>query len=291
MAQLLALLAEEGIPAERKGIYADILALQEAGLDICYRGGQAGGWFVRKRLFQTAELKILADLVQAAHVLSPRKSRQLVEKLGRLTNVQNAALTQEAAGVRRVKTSNESVYYHVEVLQQAILERRVVAFRYFTYDNRKKKRFGREGADYTLSPRALFWEHGRYYLSGYDHLHAQPRRFRVDRMQEIESREEAQPQAAAAAEEGAPRGEETKVWLRCEGESAGLILDHFGMDCDLAPEESGSALLTARVRIDAFFWGWLFGMGSRVELIGPLWAVRVYQQQIRDALQQYGGAV
>ncbi len=297
MAQLLGLLAAEGIAAERKGIYADILALQQAGLDICYRGGQAGGWFVRKRLFQTAELKLLMDLVQAAQVLSQRKSRQLVEKLGRLGNVHEAArLQQQLPGAQRVKSRNESIYYHVEALQEAIAARRVVGFRYSRCDGRKKKVLGREGAEYTVSPRALFWAGGRYYLYGYDHLHAAMRYYRVDQLQEVEGKDAPQPDAGEDAPPGnllfgLPQGEETKVWLRCEAESAGLLLDQFGMESELTAEESGSCLLTARVVIGPPFWAWLFSMGRRAELLGPLWAVRAYQQQLREALQPYAGAV
>ena len=60
--QLVQLLENQGILAERKSIYDDMEALRTLGMDVQSRKGKSPGWFLGERTFQLAELKLLVDV-------------------------------------------------------------------------------------------------------------------------------------------------------------------------------------------------------------------------------------
>ena len=299
MPALLARFHEADIPAERKGLYADFAALREVGLDVRHRGGVEGGWYLAKRTFQPAEVKLLIDVVQSARFITKRKSKLLIEKLGTLASAPAAEVLRRHIYVEgRAKAANESVYLHIDRLHEAILTSHAVHFYYFKYNREKKKIPGRGGDAYLVTPRALLWDHERYYLAGYDHLNNELRHYRVDRMENITDagigwqfdEGESLPDTAAYSRKlfGMFRGKETKIRLRCAGDTASIILDQFGLDSVLTPEVDGSFITSPRVALSPPFWGWLFTMEDRVELLSPAWAVEEYRKRLRAIARMYG---
>ena len=121
MQDILDALAAHGIRAERKSVYDDILCLQQFGMDIVTVRGRKGGYFLASRTFELPELKLLVDAVQSSRFLSERKSMQLIAKLETLASQYAAgSLRRQVTVAGRVKTMNESVYYSVDLLHEAI---------------------------------------------------------------------------------------------------------------------------------------------------------------------------
>ena len=79
--QLVELLEQQDILAERKSIYSDIDTLRSLGYDIQLRRGRGGGYWMASRAFELSELKLLVDAVQASKVISARTSKKLIRKL------------------------------------------------------------------------------------------------------------------------------------------------------------------------------------------------------------------
>ena len=67
MQEILDKLLEYGITAERKSIYDDIEALREFGLDVQYKRGRPGGYYL------AGEQEIAAAPVSYTHLTLPRK--------------------------------------------------------------------------------------------------------------------------------------------------------------------------------------------------------------------------
>ena len=110
--EFLTSLERRGISAERKSIYRDMETLREWGMDVQFRKGKNGGWFLGQRDFELPELKLLVDAVQSSRFISRKKSDALIRKLEGLTSVGQARQLQRQVYVdRRVKTENEGVYY------------------------------------------------------------------------------------------------------------------------------------------------------------------------------------
>ena len=96
--QLVELLEQQGILAERKSIYSDIDTLCALGYDIQLRRGRGGGYWMASRAFELSELKLLVDAVQASKVISARTSKKLIRKLEALCSEYEGTQLQRAAG-------------------------------------------------------------------------------------------------------------------------------------------------------------------------------------------------
>lgn len=295
--QMVGELERWGIQAERKSLYDDLEQLRAFGLDVQCRKGRAGGWFVGERDFELPELKLLVDAVQSSKFITRRKSDALIRKLEGLASVHQARQLQRQVYVAgRVKTMNESIYYNVDQLHAAVGARRAVSFRYFDYNSRKEKVFRREGARYTVSPCGLVWDNENYYLAGWDHGHGEVRHYRVDKMSDLTVTELPLEGTAAGGFDmagyakkhfGMFSGTDVPVTLRCRESLAGVVLDRFGQEAMLVPGEDGFFTVTVAVVVSPQFWGWLFGLGSGVELVAPAWAAEEFRERLRDVARLY----
>ena len=138
--QMIAELSKVGISAERKSIYDDLEYLQLFGLDICMKKSKTTDYFIGSREFELPELKLLVDVVQSSKFITHKKSMELISKIERLTSHENAKKLQRQVYVtNRVKTMNESIYYNVDKIHEAIAENKQITFKYFDIGLSKNK--------------------------------------------------------------------------------------------------------------------------------------------------------
>ncbi len=111
-----------GVSAERKSVYADFEALRLYGYDIIKEQKKNTFYYhVGNREFELAELKLLVDAVQSSKFITEKKSRQLIRKLGKLTSeYETRQLRRQVYVHGRVKAMNESIYYNVDKIHEAI---------------------------------------------------------------------------------------------------------------------------------------------------------------------------
>ncbi len=297
--ELIRLLEEEEITAERKSIYDDMEVLRSCGLDVQCRKGKNPGWFVGQREFELAELKLLVDAVQASRFFTRRKSAQLIGKLEKLAGVHQAKQLQRQVYVdRRIKTMNESIYYNVDKLHTALAAGKCVTFRYFEYNVKKEKVFRRGGRRYTVLAYALIWDNENYYLAGYDQAAGQVRHYRVDKMAELAVvclRAEGAPRpgefdvaAYAGKHFGMFSGREERVRLGCANRMVGVILDRFGQEVMLIPDGEERFTVTVDAVVSPQFYGWLFSLSDGVVPLGPARVVEEYRAMLSAALGSAG---
>lgn len=154
--EMIAQLAQRGVSAERKSIYGDLEALRTFGLDIVQTKSKTTGYYVGTRAFETPELKLLVDSVQSSKFITHKKTLALIKKIEGLASIYDAQLLQRQVYVHgRVKSMNESVYYNVDEISDAISRDRQIRFHYFEYTISKQRRYRKEGAFYVVSPLAL----------------------------------------------------------------------------------------------------------------------------------------
>ncbi|MDD4571373.1 MAG: WYL domain-containing protein, partial [Clostridia bacterium] len=191
VSQMIEQLARYDIRAERKSIYDDLEALRVYGVDIECVKSKTTVYYVASRTFELPELKVLVDSVQVSKFISFRKSIQLIKKLETLCSKHEAqALNRQVFVANRVKMMNESIYYNVDKIQNAISMDKQISYKYCEYTLTKEKRFKREGERYFVSPCALHWDDENYYLLAYENAAAKIKYFRVDKMEDIDILEE-----------------------------------------------------------------------------------------------------
>ena len=151
--QIIEELGRYDIKAERKSLYDDLEALRVYGLDIVQ---SRGNYYVGQRNFETPELKLLVDSIQSSKFITEKKTMSLIKKLEELASMYDAQLLERQVYVRnRVKSMNESVYYNVDSIADAINQDRAIRFKYFEYTVTKEHRIRRNGDWYVVSPFAL----------------------------------------------------------------------------------------------------------------------------------------
>ncbi len=295
MQELIAALEAQDIHAERKSIYDDMEALRQFGLDVV---SSRKGYYIGQRDFELPELKLLVDSVQSSKFITHRKTMSLIKKIEGLTSVHDARLLQRQVYVRnRVKSMNESIYYHVDEISAAISGDRSIRFRYFEYTVQKERRYRRDGAYYEVSPFALMWDDENYYLLAWDDGAGMLKHYRVDKMAEISQTDHPrQGKEAFAAVDmsaysqrvfGMFTGQEETVRLRFVSRLAGAVLDRFGQDVILVPDGEGHFIVTVPAVVSPQFFAWVFGFGTEVELLSPAHVRRALADQAQAIAAMY----
>lgn len=272
--------SEYGIPAERKSIYNDISALQEFGLDIIQQKGRNPGYYIGSRLFELAELKLLVDAMQASKSITEKKTDELIRKLESLASHDDARqLQQQVFLYKRAKTENETIYYNVDYIHTAIYTNVQIRFQYTEWTQKKEIRLKKDGAFYVVSPWALTWDDENYYLIAYDEQAGKLKHYRVDKMQCMEllrerrlGREQFEHFDIAAFEKrtfGMFGGREEKVTFCCRDYLAGVILDRFGKDVMMIPQDEHHFRVSVPAAVSPQFFGWVAGLGDGIRILRP----------------------
>lgn len=291
IAELISMLSDNGISAERKSIYHDIEVLKEFGIDIESRRGQPSGYYVASRDFELPELKLLVDAVQCTRFITKKKSEELIRKLENLASKSEAVqLQRQVFVVNRNKTMNENIYYNVDKIHTAISQNAKVRFQYYEWTVAKEMRLRREGMFYEISPWALTWDDENYYMIGYDLAGNVIKHYRVDKMIKLEVMKRPREGKELFARFdlvsysqkifGMFGGKEEELRLICKNSLAGVMIDRFGRDVSLHPTGDDSFVLTVRVSVSQQFFRWLFALGDQVQIESPAWVVEQFKGQI-----------
>ena len=300
LAQISAKLLALDIRADRKTLYQDFEELREFGLDIIgEKRGRQCYYFLGARDFELPELKLLVDSVQSARFITDKKSHELIRKLEGLVSVHQARqLHRQVIISGRVKTMNESIYYNVDKLHEAVESDRQIRFQYFQWNVAKEMELRRGGAVYQVSPWCLTWDDENYYLVAYDAGDDKLKHYRVDKMLHIALTDEKRAGRARFEDFdvasytrrlfGMYAGKSVSVTLEGENAMAGILIDRFGQDIWMRPIDGEHFTARVDVAISPQFLGWVFALGAGLRITGPESVVRQMQQEARRLMDQYG---
>ena len=297
-AQLIDKLAALDVKVERKTLYDDIETLRHFGLDILNRKETPAGYYIGSRQFELAELKLLVDTVQASRFITAKKSDELIHKLEQLTSHHEARQLQRQVTVTgRIKTMNESIYYNVDKIHDALSAGVMIRFQYFEWTPDKQQNLRHGGELYEISPWALNWYDENYYMIGYDHAARTVKYYRVDKMLKIQltkkprmGREHLQDLDLADFSRktfGMFAGQEQELKIRFSNHLAGVVIDRFGKEIAMRPDTDTTFVTRLHVTVSGQFFGWLAGLGPGVRILSPETAAIEYQEYLRRLLADY----
>ena len=297
MSQIIDHLAANDISAERKSIYNDIETLRNYGVDIeTGPVDKTTGYYVANRKFQTAELKVLVDAVQCSRFITHKKSYELIKKLEELTSCHIAKTLQRQVIVNdRIKHMNESIYYNTDKIHNAIAENKKISFKYFEYNLKKEYVFRKNGAKYVVSPLVLVWNDSNYYMVGFDGESRTIRNYRVDKMMYISVLNEKREGLERFDSDASARytqkmfsmynGKEQSIKLWFANHLVGVVIDRFGKDISIYPDESGFTI-NVNLMVSPQFFGWLAGLGKDAKIISPSAVAQQYKEHLRGILDE-----
>ena len=292
---ILEYLESYGIQAERKSIYSDIACLQDFGMDILHKGGRYGGYYLASRPFELPELKLLVDAVQSSRFLTSKKSAQPISKLGQLASQHEAVtLRRQMLVSGRVKTMNESIYYNVDSIHEAIAQNSQIKFQYFDWALDGTRVF--RDKSYYASPYALIWDNENYYLVAHSERHGMTH-YRVDKMADIRSTGTPRyiaPEAKNLDKASYGRnvfgmygGETVQVRMRFDRSLTGVVIDRFGSDTMLIPDGKDHFIFTAEIAVSPLFLGWMAGFGDKAKILSPQSVIHAYIELCKPSIEQY----
>ena len=286
-------LSNRGIGADQRTVVSDIKTLQDYGYEVEYDYREKA-YHIISRDFELYQLQLLIDSVQSSKFIPQKEAKELSSKIKKLASRNDRILLERRNYVaNRVRSLNDSVFYHIDDIHSAIADGWKLSFHYFTYDLQKKKRYFKE--HYIVSPYALIWSDDNYYLLAY---HAGTmKHFRVDKMDDIkivkERREGVEAFKALKLSERSLKvfsmygGTEETITLRFSNHLIGVVLDRFGRDIRISPDDDRHFKITVKVEVSPQFYGWLCGLGTGVRIIHPDEVAQKMGEYVRSIAKMY----
>ena len=279
--QIIGKLNAYGVNAERKTLYQDFDLLRYFGFDIIGVQARRNYYYhIGSRKFELPELKLLVDSVQAAKFITQKKSNALIRKLeGMVSKYEAQQLQRQVIISGRVKAMNESIYFNVDKLHEAIGAGRQISFKYYRWNINKEMELRKDGNWYQVSPWGLMWDDENYYLVGYDGDEKKIKHYRVDKMKGITVVDQKREGKEQFKVFNMPRytkslfgmygGEEVQVTLEAENGMVGILIDRFGKDIPIMSVDENHFRTNVVVAISDQFLGWIMALDEGVKIVGP----------------------
>jgi len=322
---------------DRKAVRRNLTNLLEAGYPISYeetiRSGPDGleelmltDWYL-ERDFTEPELRLLIDGLLFSNHIPQHQCKDLIEKLMGLSSCYFDAKVSHVSNLPDNKPVDKELFFTIETLNDAISDKKKVAFLYVDYwpDKQQYERKNREGKiiRYIFNPYQMAASNGRYYLIGNHDAYHNVSNLRVDRIRKIEILDEpAKPMGQVEGLENGldlPRhmaehvymfaGESVRVKFLAPQWMMNDLIDWFGMDVqvtvphsseDATSHEDGTEeekcggtpkdkMLTVTVRMNrqAMFY-WAMQYGCHTEVLEPADLREQLRQTAGEMAERYG---
>jgi len=322
---------------DRKAVRRNLTNLLEAGFPISYDetsrqkpGGEEEmmltDWYL-ERDFTEPELRLLIDGILFSCHIPQNQCKDLIEKLKELASCYFNAKVSHVSNLPDNRPVNTELFYTIEMLNDAISEKKKVAFHYVDYGPDKqlheRKKEGKV-TRYIFNPYQMAASNGRYYLIGNHDTHNNVSNWRVDRIRKIEILD--QPAKPMEQVEGLKNGldlpkhmaehvymfagECVRVKFLAPQRMMNDLIDWFGMDVQVTvpnlskttweneteAQDTGNCensdkdmMLTVTVKMNwqAMFY-WAMQYGCHIEVLEPADLRQKLKQSAEEMAERYG---
>jgi predicted DNA-binding transcriptional regulator YafY len=305
------------ITIDRKAVKRNLMDLIEFDCDIEYsektrtNNGReeeiiAYDWYIR-HTFDDSELRLLIDSILFSKHIPYSQCKDLIEKLTNLSNEYFRSHVKHIQNLPEGLPRNPELLYTIEILDEAISEKKQVSFNYTGYGTDKKKHLNHYSDGnpiiYTINPYQMVGTSGRYYLicnmDKYDNL----ANYRVDRISNIQLLDtRAKPiKKVKGAEYGLdlPKhmaehiymfsGESVRVTFRAKRNIVSDVIDWFGMDFEIKERKDERVEITVKVNETAMHLWALQYAPYEVEIITPKSLRKQVIDSLKESLGRYTG--
>jgi predicted DNA-binding transcriptional regulator YafY len=246
------------------------------------------------RLFELHELRMLIDAVVSAKFITKQETRQLIDKIRKLTSShQGKKLQNEIQVDSSIKSESPFIRLAIHDLHQAISERRIITFQYGRYDIDKKFNLSHGGSLYKVKPYALTWANDFYYLFAYYYDAGEIRHYRVDRLRNVEVMNESFPYEAFDVSKYVQStfhmfaGDEEWIKIKFHNQLINVIIDKFGKNVDIKKQDEDHFILSTKARISGGLVNWILSFGSKAKVISPVSLSDTVKQEIVNMNKLY----
>lgn len=295
--QIIERLADYGIQAERKGLYRDIEALREFGIDIQTYQRNPVQYAIATRDFTLSELMLLVDAVESCKFLTKRQSRSLTTNLKLLASDHERALLDRRIHVPgRITSKCDSVFRDIDTLHDAMRLHRKVEFKYYKYDLDGTRHATHDGRKHVVTPVGIAYADGYYYLTAWNDDHGNMTEFRIDRMDNVwvsDERATKNDEITHHTFEGDGHelfgrfgGDPVTATLLVNADKVEIIMDRFGDSAEMYRHDGDTAKAIVKVHKSEQFFGWLAGLGGTVRLDAPKSLMKEYRDYLLQLAEE-----
>ena len=287
MREILTLMEEEGHDCSDDTIRRYMKQIgneYKDDIEIKSTRGRNAQYYINKRLFTNAEMKLIVDAINASNFIEKSVATNMIDKLKKIMSKYEAEeLNRSTLGITIPKTENKKILDNIDKIQDALKKNVQISFDYMCW-NKDGKLEKKSKYRHTLNPWALLWANDRYYLYGYDTKEMNgkfaEKHYRVDKISGVELNEiprggakqyqEFHADTYVSKRIGMFTGKEESIVVRFPDDLLGVFIDQFGAGrFTFIEKKDGMQTIRINVVVSKLFLGWLIGL-QEVEIVEPI---------------------
>ena len=279
-----------GISVSRKTLYEDIALLNKYGYEVLCKKGRSNAYYVIDRKFERSEVQVLLSAIGSAKSLSNKKTLVLIQKLYELLGTTEAEQLQSIITVAN-KRNNERVYYSIDAITTAILEKKKISFLYFDYGISGQRVYRKDKNRYEVNPLGLVFSEDKLYFVCYHDKYENATNYRLDRMDDVKVEHTNTTQNEVfdnfnLAEYKREQfemfgGVETEIELMIPQDLLEVAIDRFGENIMPVFVGNDMYIVAVTVQISKTFFAWLTTFEGRVMIKSPESVKESYKEFIK----------
>ncbi len=195
----------------------------------------------------------------------------------------------------RIKTDSPVAFTALDTVNKAIQKEKKLSFQYVDYLPTKEEVLRHNKKKYVVSPFALLWNDGRYYVPSYDPEKDKIVSYRVDRMRNVlmvnERADRNMPfnpvdycKKALWMFDGDI--EEEEVVLFAENRHMISLIDRFGEEIEVSTVDEQHFRAIVKVIPSYTFFSWVFQFYGGIRIAGPMNVKKEYEEMLQTVLRK-----
>lgn len=263
------------VKLDRRTVYSAIALLMDMGYDISDYADNEIGYYLRQGDFEDSEITLLTEAVYSFPFLPAKYSQDLIKKLQKQVSVHKRKHYHHLSIIRQKrKTDNQEVFLNIDILDQAIQEKKQVSLSYMKYGLDKKLQ-PRRKEPYILNPYGMVYTNEHYYLICTYAGSSTIGHYRIDRMKHIEILDiprERQPKEEILNTNAiyAFGGKPEYVKMKCQHYILDDVIDRFGTGIRIRELNEKEFEVTMTIPPKGLHF-WALQYLPHVEVIEPAW--------------------
>lgn len=183
---ILDILADRyGVIMDRRAIYRNIKALNDAGISIGEYKDNGIGYYLIDRDFEVFDIRLLCDAIATSDMIPAMESRDIIKRLINTLSIYDGRMLEKTIYVKEnQRNDGKRLFYNIDVLLSAIQQGVKVAAHttYIGYDGEPVL----SEEMIVFSPYATVWAAGEYYVIAQTENDEELTFYRIDRIDRIE---------------------------------------------------------------------------------------------------------
>lgn len=280
----------------KRTIYRDILALCGAGVAIDSIPGKGysilDGYFLPPLSFTQDEATMLilgSDFVaqnfdsQYCNAASSA-SKKIEAVLSKQLRDEVEYLKKSIRFVSMAQNNNEELMNSLRLIRRAIIEKKVIKFRYYKRTLEKSKPTQRE-----VNPLALVHLSGNWLMSGYCHLRKEIRSFRLNRMETLVVTDKTFVRPPDFRMEQLEEDDSPKILVKLLADKSIIRwINEFKPYRFVNQQKNKNGfVLTFEVDNESQILPWILSWGSKIKVLSPLALKNLHKQEAEKLLKEY----